>query len=382
MTRHVPLTLPRLLAEAKGLGARFRIAGATVQMAGLSGLPPEIRYGIVADPVALWEHLGGAAADRPSLEVTAQLGIKKVLAETKAEAKASVRQLIRQLRHEPAWLGLDIETMPAPGFGKKAWIDITAKGTPYKHQKKDDDRSALNPYTGRIALLQLSADGNTAYLFRGEALDLVARSRWLRRQHLVVHNLPFELSFLSHYSAEYLYPDDQQRAGRMECTQQAAGLLLGVYRRGLDDVCNAYLNIKLPKDLQTSQWSAETLSDGQLAYAALDAIIARRLWPLLARELAAKERVAPYKLQRSLIPAVTDMELRGLRVDREEHARRSRSGPCSWRRRGIPSSKLPTNPRRRSRLRCVPGLGPCSPQTNCRRGRAPRPGSYPPPAAI
>jgi DNA polymerase I len=323
MTRQIPLTLPQLLAHAKRLGARFRISGATVQAAGLSNLPPEIRYGITADPTALWEHLGGAAADQPSLALAEQLGINILLAETKAEAKAAIRDLIRQLRNKPAWLGLDIETMPTPGFGTKAWIKITTKGMPYKCQnkKKDDDRSALNPYTGRIALLQLSADGETAYLFRGEALDLVARSRWLRRQHLVVHNLPFELSFLSQYSPEYLCPDEMRRVGRMECTQQAAGLLLGVYRRGLDDVCEAYLNIKLPKDLQTSDWSAETLSDGQLAYAALDAIVARRVWPLLAKELISKDRVAPYKLQRSVIPAVTDMELRGLCLDRDEHAR-------------------------------------------------------------
>ena len=50
-------------------------------------------------------------------------------------------------------------------------------------------------------------------------------------------------------------------------------------------------------------------------------LLSPAVWPLLAKELTSKERVAPYKLQRSVIPAVTDMELRGLCVDREEHAR-------------------------------------------------------------
>ena len=47
---------------------------------------------------------------------------------------------------------------------------------------------------------------------------------------------------------------------RCTCSMQAAGLLLGVERRGLDDACFSYLGVEVPKNLQTSDWGAPALS--------------------------------------------------------------------------------------------------------------------------
>ena len=55
-----------------------------------------------------------------------------------------------------------------------------------------------------------------------------------------------------------------------------------------------------------------------------DAILAWRLWPILTADLQRCLRWAAYELQRRAIPAVADMKLRGLGIDREAHARQAR----------------------------------------------------------
>ena len=101
---------------------------------------------------------------------------------------------------------------------------------------------------------------------------------------------------------------------------QAAGLLLGVWNRSLAAAAGALLGATPPKDLQTSCWSAPRLSSGQVAYAASDAVIAWLLWKRMEPELRAKSRFAAYELQRDAIPAVADMERRGMGFDRDRHA--------------------------------------------------------------
>lgn len=71
---------------------------------------------------------------------------------------------------------------------------------------------------------------------------------------------------------------------------------------------------------QRSDWSALTLSRGQLAYAAADAVLCHRLWEKTARELKAKGRDRAYRLQRDCLPAAAAMELRGIALDLDAHA--------------------------------------------------------------
>src|SRR5262249_31065249 len=136
-------------------------------------------------------------------------------------------------------------------------------------------------------------------------------------------NAGFGASFLLHL--KYRRPPFRKASGRFECTAQASGLLTGVgfggSNRSLATAAQNFLDLEIPKALQTSDWGAERLSEGQIAYAAMDAILARRLWDRVEPELRNRDRWAAYELQRSAIPAVADMELRGLGLDREEHSR-------------------------------------------------------------
>jgi DNA polymerase I-like protein with 3'-5' exonuclease and polymerase domains len=62
------------------------------------------------------------------------------------------------------------------------------------------------------------------------------------------------------------------------------------------------------------------LSRGQLAYAAADAVLTRRVWEKTSRELKAKGRDRAYRLQRDCLPAAAAMELRGVALDLDAHA--------------------------------------------------------------
>ena len=91
-------------------------------------------------------------------------------------------------------------------------------------------------------------------------------------------------------------------------------------RRSLAEACSTYLGVAVSKAHQQSDWSAPSLSRGQTAYAAADAVLCSRLWTKVARELKAKGRDQAYRLQRDCLPAAAAMELRGIALDLDAHA--------------------------------------------------------------
>jgi DNA polymerase-1 len=132
----------------------------------------------------------------------------------------------------------------------------------------------------------------------------------LGRRKVVIHNAAFEIAFFSHAGVPI---------PRFECTMQAAGLIFGVHRRSLDDVAAEMLHLTVPKELQTSDWNAPHLSPGQLAYAALDAILALQLWRLLRQRLITNGLSDAYVRQRDVIPPTVAMQARGIALDRAGH---------------------------------------------------------------
>ena len=125
---------------------------------------------------------------------------------------------------------------------------------------------------------------------------------WSRR--LAIHNAQFELKHLMHAGVEL------ERAG---CTMQMAGLMLGTHHRSLKAASMEMLDVDLGKELQTSDWSAAELSDAQINYAALDAVLARILFDRLDRAVTTTR--SAYVIQRDCLAAVARMELAGLPLD-------------------------------------------------------------------
>jgi DNA polymerase-1 len=304
--------LQRALAAARDQ-ARFRLAGADVVIEGLEGLVGDVRY-IIADAQQnglLWGYLGGEEQDDEALDFSDQLNVEPVLIEDQTAVPAILEQLVNEANGNP--IGVDIETA---GHGKRPAIKINRDGALAAVQDKPDT-SGLSPQTAAIATVQLYAGGPRCWVFRGDALQEILRLPWLRNQRLVAHNCIFEGSFFRKYAAA---SNSGPSSGRLDCSMQAAGFLLGAFNRRLDKVVRALLRgLEVPKALQTSDWGAANLSPGQLCYAASDAILAYRLWQVIEPELHEKGRWDAYRLQMKAVPAVIGMELRGITFDRHEH---------------------------------------------------------------
>ena len=320
----------KAVREASALGAKFRIAGGGVAIDDGATLPQTLRCELVELSSSRLLRAFLTGGDDPGIAAVVfadRLGVQRVLVETRHQACRAIRQLLCDIRDHAGHVGLDIETAPRLG-APRPHVQFTKDTIPSERKVAWDNKEGLNPYHADIATLQLYAGGECAFLFHCEALKIVIGSHWLRRQHLVIHNAGFETAFLMHHSRVYCRPAGRRNGGRIECTMQAQGLLRGVGYHGegrnLEKAAKDFLGLDVPKELQTSDWDAPVLSQGQIAYACTDAISAWRLWPLMSAELRAKKRGAAYELQRGAIPAVAEMELRGIGIDREAHAATTR----------------------------------------------------------
>ena len=321
------LALKAALKEAIALGLKVRVAGAGVAFAGLEALPAALRRHLEFERHLAWCYLGAEDTDLEVLNFTDALGVDIVPVETAAAAKAAIRSLIDDVRRFGGPIAIDVETAPRPGMGAPLpWAALKVDGGNAERQPKVTDRSGLSPHLAEIETVQLYCGGARCFVLRHTARDLVLRSHWLRRQRLVAHNAGFELGFIRNSTRAYRPPPGRPSRFRLDCSMQATGLLLGVEfggGRSLAAAAKAFLDLEPPKTLQVSDWAAPVLSAGQIAYAGADAIITWRLWPALVHRLQETGRWRAYELQRSAIPAVADMELRGLGLDLAEHRRQS-----------------------------------------------------------
>jgi hypothetical protein len=280
--------------EGHALGARFRVAGAGIVIEETAGeLPATLRkkLGATAEDGRLFQFFRLEDIDNESLAYAERHFPDVVLTvvSTRAEARIAVKKLLEDIRLKGGHLALDIETYPVEGPPRPP-IQLNKDGGLSARAAKWENDAGLDPRRSQIGALQLYAGGVVCFLFRTEALRLVRDSHWLRRQHLVAHNALFELSFLKLHSRPSMHR--RRAVGRPDCSLQGGGLVNGtdarVPERGrsLARVVAVKLELpELPKGLQTSDWGAERLTRGQVAYACLDAITTWHLWPNLKVEL-------------------------------------------------------------------------------------------------
>ncbi len=257
-------TVERALAEAHKAGCVFRLVGASVEVRGLDKVPADVGTFLRGNREAVFPHLGGTERDRLSLQLLSTLDIELVSCADDATANSVVAEIIADAGTGP--IGIDVETAPLPEYANPVPLRLTVRGRPMKIQPTPRDRAGLDPHRSEPRLVQLYGGGA-----RVAVLDMKLVS-WdvlapLWQHPLVAHNAMFELAFLAKRG---IHPS-------IQCTMQAAGLLLGVRRRSLAEACSIYLGVDVPKAHQTSDWAAPTLSRGQLAYAAADAVLTRRL---------------------------------------------------------------------------------------------------------
>ncbi|MDS4020600.1 MAG: DNA polymerase [Candidatus Competibacter sp.] len=202
-----------------------------------------------------------------------------------AAAQAEVRRLLAA----PGVLGLDIETAKTPAY-------------------RDHPGAGLDPHLSRIRLVQLATAGFVAVFDLDRIPLALLAPLWTRP--LVAHNAGFELKHLLHAGAD---------PARLHCSLLLDRVLSG-RRRSLADVAADRLGWMLDKTLQVSDWNAAELSQAQIAYAALDAAAAFRLYPALLVAIQTGGRLPAYTLLLRAQRPVAKMELAGCPFDLQGHA--------------------------------------------------------------
>jgi DNA polymerase-1 len=194
--------------------------------------------------------------------------------------------IVRSLLGESGHFGLDVET---------------AKLAEYAHH----DQAGLNPHLSRIRLLQLYAGGNEVFVFDLFPVSAAVLKPLVANQ-CVAHNAVFDLQHLMHAGLEPV---------QLDCTMLQSNALTG-RRPSLAALTESELDWKISKEQQVSDWSAPVLSGEQIEYAALDAVLVHRLFPLLDRKIRRKGRLSCYQLMRDAQHPIARMQLNGCFFDR------------------------------------------------------------------
>jgi DNA polymerase-1 len=321
-----PEPLTTILAAAKKAGVKFmeRATDGELIAEGMDQLAPFDRQELQARWDGVRNELLPGEISTASLDLLTKLDVELVYLNTEDQAAAEVQRICGSARA----LGLDLETAPRSEFLPIAWpIAVTKDGRRSKLQTTMDTSAALDPYRAEVRLLQVAAEieGRMVALvvdLRRVPLDSPALAP-LWRCRLVGHNISFD--------AKMLVASGVQIAdANLVDTILMAGLVLrgvqdarreGSRRPSLADAVKEALELDLPKTSQLSPWWRERLSQEQIAYAALDAVLALKLAAALTPRIATLSTGPDGKtLQSRLCGAVgpvARMELAGITVNRE-----------------------------------------------------------------
>jgi DNA polymerase-1 len=295
--------LKNLMRRVVKAGAAFRWNGADLEVIGSARLDETTRRALMGCWPAMYDRLLDVGSSQKLSDLVAALGVEVQEVHDAARAREIVSSL-------PDSVGLDVETC-VPGSQPPPLAIAVTHGRPSKTQPKPQDERGLDPYSAEIRLIQVcDPDRQIAYVFDLFDVPWSALAELWSRQ-LVIHNATFELMFLFRRGIE---------PQRLICTQQLAGLAIGTRwgRRSLAGVAEHYLGIELDKSLQTSHWAAPNLSDEQVLYAAIDAVI-----PLVVRrrmeEDAGQLALRAFEIQNAAVPVAARMRLRGVPFDSDVH---------------------------------------------------------------
>jgi DNA polymerase-1 len=252
-----------------------------------------------ADPEAILERLG--------------IEVEHVVDPARAE------EIIAGL---PDQVGADTETVARPQYAPEpSWLVTTMDGRRAVHQPKPRSKVGLDPLRSRPRLH--SPKRRVSYVFEFEMLVGAGLIGRLLDRQLIFHNALFDTQMVAaagfepavvvdttQLAAVALPPDPKSYGGDGE-----PQLIRLAY------VAEQTLGIDLDKGLQTSDWGAPDLSDGQLAYSGADPAVAWQAARVMRKRLGEREMGA-VRLANAAIPVIAKMALRGLPSDRTTHADR------------------------------------------------------------
>ena len=220
---------------------------------------------------------------------------------------------------QSAALGIDIET-----FGDDIqqhvaecddghWRPVSGKAPGARSKQRTITfQGGLDPHMGQIRSIQIATQSE-AWVFDLRAVDLNGLREVLESRSFVAFNALFEHQFLLKLGLDICLSD------AMLMDRVVHGVVKeDMPYRNLAQVAERELGITLDKSLQADGWgSGGCLTEEQIKYAAMDAVVAARLYPILKSQLERTNQWEAYvRLERTL-PIVADMMLSGIGFDVE-----------------------------------------------------------------
>jgi DNA polymerase I-like protein with 3'-5' exonuclease and polymerase domains/intein/homing endonuclease len=200
----------------------------------------------------------------------------------------------------------------------------------------DTETTALDPYEGRVRLVQLSTPEGFTYIvdldsFRSgdlrtvESLEPLRKLLAARQPVKIAHNAKFDAKWIRHYLGAELGGDydsrtceqkEVERGGLFDTLLASQIVSAGDTedRHSLQVVVERYLNEEMDKSAQLSDWSGE-LSASQLEYAARDAAILIPLRERLVERIKADSLGRVAQLEFECVAPISEVELAGVFLD-------------------------------------------------------------------
>jgi DNA polymerase I-like protein with 3'-5' exonuclease and polymerase domains len=178
----------------------------------------------------------------------------------------------------------------------------------------DLETTALNPVDGRIRLVQIATDGESATIIDVDAVGGMeaiapALTDLFHGRKKVAHNAVFECKWLEENGVGFRRPifDTMLASQLYSCGHK--------FPANLEAMAARYLKESLPKDEQKADWGRAELTPAQLEYAARDAAILIPLRNELIPRLNNSGLVEVAKIEFDAVPAFATMERHGVRFD-------------------------------------------------------------------
>jgi DNA polymerase I len=186
----------------------------------------------------------------------------------------------------------------------------------------DTETTGLDPTCEgvQLRLISIAVSEDSAFVF--DLFKLGHEGKRLLREFIerediikVAHNAKFDVKFVrQHLGVRYgfKFVIDTMLGAMMA---SAGRIEDGGF--GLDDVVWQYLDFKLSKEAQRSDWSKPNLTPTQINYSGKDACILLKLWPILAEKLVNQAQLRVSVLEFEAIDGIATMELNGVHLDKE-----------------------------------------------------------------
>jgi DNA polymerase I len=190
----------------------------------------------------------------------------------------------------------------------------------YPYLGFDTETTSLDPYSGRLRLVQLSSAEST-YIIDMDCFgsDLLNREDLQPLRELLSAARPIKVAHNAKFDAKWIKHTLGVDLGGIFDTLLASQLIAAGSiedRHSLEAVASRYLGEAIDKTEQRSDWSG-ALSESQLSYAALDASVLLPLREKQVERLRADDLIRCATLEFDAVMPVAQMELTGFYLDKE-----------------------------------------------------------------